>query len=230
MKCRIPRANRDVIRLVRWRRFRRIAGYLLWLAAFAFGAWFYNDSHQTYPPERRIVGLRLVLWMLVGAITGFVVFQIWRFMFHRTVEGHILEAAISHSYTPSADPGTVKSLNYDFRDNTYLVIRTDKGKKRRIRFEQKPGFYLYYYPGSYLCRFAELPYPICDPNRQCKPEGEEIPSARKHHDDLSNGRMCAVCGFLNRGQESCDCCGLSLIDPNEIWDKNENERITNRNV
>ena len=163
--------------------------------------------------------MRLVLWMLVGAVTGFVVFQIWRFMFHRTVEGHILEAAISHSYTPSADPGAVKSLNYDFRDNTYLVIRTDKGKKRRIRFEQKPGFYLYYYPGSYLCRFAELPYPICDPNRQCKPEGEEIPSARKHHDDLSKGRMCAVCGFLNRGQELCDCCGLSLIDPNEVWDK-----------
>ena len=204
MKAKIPRANRDLIRFVRWRRIRRIGGYLLWLAVFFLGAWFYNDAHQTYPPERRMVGLRLVILMLVAAISGFFIFQMWKFFSHRTVEGRI------------------ETLNYDFREHTYLIVRTDKGKKRRIRFEQKTGFYLYYYPGSYLCRFSELPYPVCDPARRCRPDAEDSYVARvsrRHHDDLSEGRMCVACGFLNRGDRVCDRCGLSLIDPNDVWNE-----------
>lgn len=222
MKRRIPRANRDVRRLVAWRKIRRIGGYVLWLAAFWFCAWFYNDSHQTYPPERRLIGWRLAIFMAVAALTGFFLFRVWRFFFHRTVEGEIVLSELSHTYTTSADPRTVKILNYDFREHTYLVIRTDKGKKRRIRFEQKTGFYLYYYPGSYICRFSELPYPICDPARRCQPRVEESPvarAARAHHDDLSGGRMCVACGFLNRGEETCDRCGLSLIDPADVWNE-----------
>ena len=222
MKRRIPRANRDVIRFVRWRRIRRLGCFALWMLLFALSAWFYNDAHQTYPPEKRMVGWRLALLMLAAAVTGFFIFQIWKFFRLRTVEGRILKAELSHTYTTSEDPGTVKALNYDFRDHTYLIIQTAKGKKRRIRFEQKTGFYLYYYPGSHVCRFSELPYPICDPARRCRPEGEETSVARagrRHHDDLSNGRMCAACGHLNRGDQICDRCGLSLIDPGEVWDE-----------
>ncbi len=222
MKHRIPRANRDLVRLVRWRRLRRIGGYALWLAMFLLSAWFYNDAHQTYPPEKRMVGWRLALLMLVAAVTGFFIFQLWKFFSARGVEGRIVESALSHSYTTTEDPGQMKALNYDFREHTYLIVRTDKGRKRRIRFEQKTGFYLYYYPGSYICRFSELPYPICDPARRCRPEGEETSVARvarRHHDDLSDGRMCAACGFLNRGDRVCDRCGLSLIDPKDVWDE-----------
>ena len=222
MKCKIPRGNRDLIRFVRWQRIRRIGGYLLWLAVFSLGAWFYNDAHQTYPPERRMVGLRLVILMLVAAISGFFIFQMWKFFSHRTVEGRIEQSALSHTYTTTEDPGQMKTLNYDFREHTYLIVRTDKGKKRRIRFEQKTGFYLYYYPGSYLCRFSELPYPVCDPARRCRPDAEDSYVARvsrRHHDDLSEGRMCVACGFLNRGDRVCDRCGLSLIDPNDVWNE-----------
>jgi hypothetical protein len=233
MKRRIPRANRDVIRFVRGRRIRRLGGYTLWLLLFAFSAWFYNNSHQTYPPEKRMVGWRLALLMLAAAVVGFFIFQLWKFFSARGVEGRILRAELSHTYTTSEDPHTVKALNYDFRDHTYLIIQTDKGKKRRIRFEQKTGFYLYYYPGSYVCRFSELPYPICDPARRCRPEGEETSVtrvARRHHDDLSNGRMCAVCGHLNCGDQICSVCGLSLIDPVEIWNEKQNGRIKNKNA
>jgi len=231
MRCRIPRSNRDVIRFVRGRKLRRLVGYALWLLLFAFSAWFYNDSHQTYPPEKRMVGWRLALLMLVAAVTGLFIFQIWKFFFRRTVEGRILEAELSHTYTTSEDPREVKVLNYDFREHTYLVIQTDKGKKRRIRFEQKTGFYLYYYPGSHICRFSELPYPICDPARRCCPEGEDTyvtRVTRRHHDDLSNGRMCVACGFLNRGDQICDKCGLSLIDPSEVWSGEDKKKGKDR--
>jgi len=223
-KCRIPRSNRDVVRFVRRRKLRRIGGYALWLALFGFSAWFYNDSHQTYPPEKRMVGWRLALLMFIAAVTGFFIFQIWKFFFGRTVEGRIVDADLLHTYTTSEDPRAAKVLNYDFRDHTHLTIQTAKGKKKRLRFEQKTGFYLYYYPGSHICRFSELPYPICDPARRCKPEGEESSvarAARWHHDDLSNGRMCAACGFLNRGDQICEKCGLSLIDPSEVWNQKE---------
>jgi hypothetical protein len=223
MRRRIPQVNRDLIRFVRWQRIRQIGGYLLWLAVFALSAWFYNDSHQTYPPERRMVGWRLALLMLVAALSGFFIFRMWKFFRCRTVEGRIERAALSHTYTTTEDPGQMKSLNYDFREHTYLIVRTDRGKRRRIRFEQKTGFYLYYYPGSYICRFSELPYPICDPARRCRPDTEESATreTKRHHDDLSNGRICVACGFLNRGHEICDRCGFSLIDPNDVWDENE---------
>ena len=223
MKCRIPHDNRDLIRFVRWQRIRRIGGYLLWLTIFLLSAWFYNDAHQTYPPERRMVGWRLAVLMFAAAVTGFFIFRMWKFFSHRTVEGHIEQSALSHTYTTTDDPGQMKTINYDFREHTYLIVRTDKGKKRRIRFEQKTGFYLYYYPGSYICRFSELPYPICDPARRCRPDVEQTRAAQRHHDDLSEGRICVACGFLNRGHEICDRCGLSLIDPKDVW--TENERI-----
>ena len=223
MKCRIPHDNRDLIRFVRWQRIRRIGGYLLWLTIFLLSAWFYNDAHQTYPPERRMVGWRLAVLMFAAAVTGFFIFRMWKFFSHRTVEGRIEQSALSHTYTTTDDPGQMKTINYDFREHTYLIVRTDKGKKRRIRFEQKTGFYLYYYPGSYICRFSELPYPICDPARRCRPDVEQTRAAQRHHDDLSEGRICVACGFLNRGHEICDRCGLSLIDPKDVW--TENERI-----
>jgi hypothetical protein len=34
--------------------------------------------------------------------------------------------------------------------------------------------------------------------------------------------MCAVCGHLNCGDQICSVCGLSLIDPVEIWNKKQN--------
>ena len=141
MKPRIPERNRDLRRYVLRHRLLRIAGYLLWLAAFWGGAMVYNQSHQTYTPDRLITGWKLGVWMLAAVLIGFFLFRIGQMLFDRPFTGVIVRSSLSHTYTPSDDPGTLRSMTYDFRLNTRLIVRTDAGKKRRLRFEQKPGFY-----------------------------------------------------------------------------------------
>ncbi len=226
MKRRIPEKNRDLRLYVLRRRLLRLTGYALWLAAFGFGAWFYNDSHQTYPPQRRIVGWRLFFWMLAAAVAGFFLFRLWKFFTQRRVEGVVAESGLSHSYTSSADPGAGNSVNYDFRLNTYLVIRDEKGKRHRLRFEQKPGFYLYYYEGTHVCRLSGLPYPVRDPRCVGAPARRRSEGVRDPHDDLSGGYLCAACGNLNNRNlsEPCGLCGLSLVDPAELWQDPETKK------
>ena len=217
MKKRLPDCNRDLRGYVRRRRFFQIVGYCLWVAAFAMGAWSYNDAHQTYPPHRRIIGWRLVIWLGAAAVIGFFLLRIWRFFSLRQVEGVVVKNQLSHSYTHSADPGAQNSVSYDFRLNTYLVIRDARGKHRRLRFEQKPGFYLYYYPGTQVCRFAGLPYPLKNP--KCEAELPPWRTIEDAHDDLSGGFLCVACGYLNNpsADAPCGCCGHSLVDPAEVW-------------
>ena len=221
MKRKLPVQNRDLKGYVLRRRLFQIVGYLLWIAAFAMGAWSYNDAHQTYPPHRRIIGWKLAIWLAVAAVAGFFLLRLWRFFTLRSVEGVVVENRLSHSYTHSADPGAQNSVSYDFRLNTYLVIRDESGKRRRLRFEQKPGFYLYYYPGTRVCRFAGLPYPVRDPNSVT--EAPRRKRGEGSHDDLSEGFLCVACGFLNNpsADTPCGCCGHSLVDPKAVWDERE---------
>ena len=218
LKARIPERNRDLLRYVRRRRLAQLTGYVAFVAAFALGANAYNASHQTYPPEKQLLGWRLALWMLAALLIGFFLFRLWRFFTRCTVEGRILHAGLSHGYVPSDDPGAANAVSYDFRVHSYLTVEDEKGKRHRLRFEQKPGFYLYYYPGTRLCRFAGLAYPLCDPRSACRPERRRRAGEGDPHDDLSGGSICVACGLLNRSSEQvCGRCGLSLIDPAEVW-------------
>jgi hypothetical protein len=135
------------------------------------------------------------------------------------MEGVILEAGIARGYTSSRDPGASNPVDYDFREYTRLVIQTPNGKRRRIRFEQKPGFYLYYYPGTYVCRLPVFPYPLRDPQRSGEPPRGESRLGEKANDDLSGGYLCIACGSLNNRSlsEPCGRCGHSLVDPKEFW-------------
>ena len=213
MKQGIPSNNRDLRRYVARNLVLRLMGYVVWIAAFWLGAQGYNDSHQTNPPEQRIVGWRMAVWMMAAAAIGFFLFRLWRLITQRGLEGRIEKSKLSHSYASSADPGAGNSINYDFRMHTYLVIRDKRGRRRRIRFEQKSGFYLYYYPGSYVRRFAGLPYPVRDPRQIPMIEGKG-----DNHDDLSNGYLCVACGNLDNRDLKVPCgrCGYSLIDPAEV--------------
>lgn len=213
MKQGLPPRNRDLKWYTARRLLLQLTGYTLWLAAFWFGAQGYNDAHQTYPPNRRIVGWRLAIWMLAAVVIGFFLFRIWKLITQRGLEGEIVESKISHSYTSSADPGAGNSINYDFRLHTSLIIRDGRGKRHRIRFEQKQGFYLYYYEGTYVRRFSGLPYPIRWPD-----QNPAIPEGKENHDDLSGGYLCAACGNLSnyRLDEPCGRCGHSLIDPTQV--------------
>ena len=195
----IPQKHRDLRRLTAKRIILRIAGYLFWILLWYSGADVYNQNHMTYPPERRMVGWRLAIWMSIAMLTGILLFRMWKLITDRTLCGVIEYSGLSHGYTPSEDKSLLQGGNYDFRLHTVLVIRTPNGKRRRIRFEQKNGFYLYYHEGNEILRFRGLPYPLnTDPNAE-------------------NGHVCSMCGFWSKDRiEHCPACYYSVISPDEI--------------
>lgn len=220
MKPAIPARNRDLRQYVLRRRAAKLGAYLLWMLVFLFSAIAYNRAHQTYRPERLLLGWRLAVWLAAGAIAGFFILRIGRLIKDRTFVGTVETSGLSHTYASSADPGIGSPVSYDFRLQTYLIVRTDSGKRRRIRFEQKQGFYLYYYEGTRLCHLAGLPYPIRDPAHRCQPKRQsaERRRAEEPFDDLSGGFLCAACGYMNESLSApCGGCGHSLIDPAELW-------------
>ena len=194
----IPKKYRDLRRYARFRILRRILGYLLWLALWIGSVVSFNLNHQTYPDHRRFVGWRLALAITVIAVSGCVIFRLWRLITNRTLWGVIEQSGLSRSYSPSNDPGAART-DYEFRLNTALVVRKGNGKSSRLRFEQKEGFYQYYHEGNRIVRFRELPYPLClDPK-------------------APHGYVCSACGFWQKIYTAqCEHCGLSLIDPKDL--------------
>jgi len=218
MRLRIPKRYRDLRRYVLTRRLAKLLGYFLWIAAFFLSALAYNDAHQTYPPEERLLGWRLALWLAVGVVSGFAVLRVWKLFTGRTVVGVILRSGLLHSYTSSEDPGAMKGADYDFRVRSALTVDTGRGRPKRLRFEQKPGFYLYYYPGTRLCRFGGLPYPVCDPVGSPRPRRNPVHGSSDAFDDPSGGCVCVACGLMNhRTNVPCANCGLTVIDPAEVF-------------
>ncbi|MBQ9131579.1 MAG: hypothetical protein IJX62_03810 [Clostridia bacterium] len=193
----IPKKYKALRSYVLKKDLKRILLWLLWMALCLAGALSYNYNHQTYPPERRMVGWRMAVWILATALLGFFLFRCWEFISLRALRGTISESGLSHSYTPSATP--FFKLDFDFRTNTALRIRLANGKKKGLRFEEKDGFYYYYYEGNEILRFHGLPYPI------------NLDPAAPH------GYLCVVCGRIhNQMQPLCDACELPLIDPKEL--------------
>lgn len=198
----IPPKNKDLRRYVLFKDLRKLMLYALWLAIWYFGAYAYNQNHQSYPPERRMMGWKLLLWMLAAALLGFVLFRIWTIFTDRSYRAVITRSGLSQSYEASRDPGLHNATDYDFRLNTALQIqKLGKSKKSRIHFEQKLGFYFYYYEGTEIVKLHGLPYPIA--------VGSEHPDAKK--------RICAACGQIATGEETrCQICAHTLIDPQDL--------------
>ncbi len=195
----IPPRHQDLRRYVFKNDLRRILLYLTWILIFLGGAMAYNHNHQTYPPERLMIGWRLVGWMAVAIAIGFFLFRIWKFFLVPTRRGTVIRTGLAHTYTPGEEPGPRAKTSYDFRLKTTLLIRRPNGKKARLRFEQKTGSYLYYHEGMSLIRYRGLPYPI-----------DTDPTA-------PHGYVCVACGRIHEElQEKCEGCGLSLIDPKEL--------------
>ena len=196
---RIPLQYRDLRRYVRKRLARRVLGFCAWIAIWIGGALAYNQNHQTYPPERLMLGWRLWLWIAVAVISGVAVFGVHRLLLDRPFRGTVIQCGSSHTYSASSDPGTTSRVDYDFRLNKTLKVRLPNGKLRRLRFEQKNGFYQYYREGSELVRLYGLPYPI-----NTDPEGK-------------NGYVCAACGaWAKELPACCPACEHSVIDPRDL--------------
>ena len=198
----IPEQYEDLRRHVLWKDVRRLILFVLWMAFMIGNALFYNYNHQTYPPERRMVGWRLVIWIALSALIGFFMLRLWTFFTDRTYAGTIDFSGLSHSYTPSEDPYAMRSMSYDFRTNTRLKVVLDNKKKRRLRFEQKSGSYWYYSDGQRILHFHGCPYPLnLDP-------------------EAPNGYICVACGRMHKEyQDECEVCYLSLIDPKDLQDE-----------
>lgn len=196
---RIPQEHRDLIRYVRRKQWRRALGCLLFLGLWLYTALAYNREHATYSPEKRFVGGRMALWMGVGAVLGFFLFRIYRFVTQRTVAGTIFAEKTSHTYASSADPGAFRPVQYAERIHVVLRIKGTRGKTRRVRFEQKNGFYRYYAHGARVVRFAELPYPV------------------RLDADETTGLVCAACGEWHTAEHThCEKCGHTLLRPEEL--------------
>ncbi len=193
----LPQHLTDLRRFVIRRRILRIGGSILFTAAWISGAVMYNYNHQTYPPYRRIIGWKMLLWIIAGMVIAAFLFKLPQMLSDRTRVGTVRYSGLSHSYTSSPDAAGTRA--YDFRTNTALSLQLDNGKRSRLRFEQKNGFYMYYREGERLVKFAGLPYPInLDP-------------------DATHGCICAACGRWGaKKAPRCEACGLSLIDVKDL--------------
>lgn len=197
----IPRKYADLRRYAALRTLLRAVGFLAWQILWIGSAISYNQNHQTYPDHRRFVGWRMALVVALAVVSGFLLFRLWRLYTDRTLCGVILSAGLSRSYNASGDPGASKT-DYDFRLNTTLLIQTENGKKKRLRFEQKNGFYQYYHEGNRIVRFRGLTYPLLlDPT-------------------APHGYVCSACGrWTATHTPQCEQCKHSLIAPRELCEE-----------
>ena len=195
----IPKNNKDLRRFALRRDCLRVAGALLWTLVWIGGAVAYNQNHQTYPDYRRMVGWRMVLWVALATVSGILLFRLWKLFTDRSCVGTVVLWKLSHTYDASPDPGVSNRMDYDFRINTALVLLKPNGKRKRLRFEQKNGFYLYYHEGERVAKLHGLPYPInLDPYAK-------------------NGCVCSACGTWRKEKAPhCEACGMSLIDPKDL--------------
>ena len=199
---RIPKKNRDLRRYVLKKDIRRIAFYILWMGLWYLGAFLYNYNHQKYPPERQMLGFKLFLWMLASAVIGFFLFRIWSLFTDRSYCAVIIRSGLSQTYEGSKDPGLHNAADYDFRLNTALQLEKEgSGKKKNLHFEQKLGFYFYYYEETRIVKLHGLPYPI----------------AIDHIHPDAKPRVCVACGLMaTEHTDRCAACFHSLIDPGEL--------------
>ena len=215
----LPQRNRDLARYVRRKRAVRLGLLALWTLLLVVGAILYNRSHEksVLPP---IVGWRMAAWIAAALVSGALLFRVPQLFFDRSFTGVILRSGLSHSYSASADPGATRA-SQDFRLNTVLRVRTDEGKIRRIRFEQKPGSYFYYHEGNRVCHISGLPYPVADPaTMQAPPRVSSLRDEDSTGSDPIDPRasyVCAACGQFGRAPTVCARCGLSLIDPRDLF-------------
>lgn len=199
-KITIPKRNRDLRRLVLQRRLTKAGLYLVWLAALFIGAQSFNVGHEHHPMQ----GWQLALWFGGGALIGFLLLRMWVFLTDRPFIGTVSRSGLSHGVKGD-----------DFRVNTAIRLTDERtGKRHRLRFEQKEGFYLLYHEGVRVCKLPFLAYPLPDPATVPVPET----TGNNRTDNRTEGAFCVVCGRINRSDaEICDNCGFSLIRSEDLF-------------
>lgn len=196
----IPACNKDLRRLVLRRRLTRIGLYLLWLALLIVGISEFNAAHERHP----LAPWQFALWLGAGAVLGFFLLRMWTLFTDRSCIGVIFLSGLSHGVRGD-----------EFRLNTTLRLTdSSTGKCRRLRFEQKNGFYLLYHEGVRICKFSALPFPLPDPRTVPAPDSAGATGS----DDPAAGAFCVVCGRINPPEAAeCEVCHHSLIRPEDLF-------------
>lgn len=208
-KPHIPERNRDLHALVRRRALTRIALYLVWLAALTVGVLRYQAWHTLRPMKP----WQTALWLCGGAVVGCFLFRVQSLFTNRTTVGRITRSGISHGVKGD-----------DFRINTVLRITDEQsGKRRRLRFEQKNGFYALYQAGTRVCKFPLLPYPLPDPETLSPiGEREEKADGKTNSKTDQGGTLCVVCGLVSGADptaDRCPACRHTLLNPEDVFDQ-----------
>lgn len=201
MKRSIPARNQDLRRLVLRRRLIRLGLYLLWLSVLLVGANRFNASHTLHP----LSGWRLAAWLGGGAVIGFVLLRTYRLLTDRSFVGTVRRAGIARRAK-----GDEVSLQ-----TTLRLTDETTGRRHRLRFEQRDGFYMLFHEGVRVCKLSGLPYPLPDP--------QTVPDLTASAADRSAlakpaDRFCVVCGRCESPfAERCTGCGYSLIHAEELF-------------
>lgn len=195
----IPSKNADLRRYVLREDGFRLLGFAAWIAFWTFGVILFNRNRENLPESARLVGWKMILFLVLLYLVGGLVCKIWRLFSRPTLRGKVLSSSLTHSYSSSGDPGLLRDADYEFRTNAKLILVTGKGKRRSVVFEQKPGSYVYYSEGREILRFHGLTYPLALEQKPGEPY------------------LCVACGnFTPDADAPCPICRHSIINPAEI--------------
>ncbi len=192
---RIPRKNKDLLRLSRRRDVGRLLLYLAWNVLWIGSGVLYN-VRRAATPDLVLTPPRFLLLIVASLTVGAFLTRLSRLLTSRTLTGVVVRVSFSHTYTRGEDPQTkhARSNRYDYRTKTVLTLETARKKKHRLSFEQKNGFYVYYTEGAPLVRFRGLPYPL------------------RTDQSEETGFLCVACGGITPTKEThCPLCGHTKI-------------------
>lgn len=200
---RIPKSNRDVRARAFLRNFCRIALYCAYIALWAVGYEFY----LLYPINKPFVWWVMLIFCAAVAISGWIIFDMTKFLFERSFSGRIESMKVTRSY----GRGVTRrgKLKIDYHTFRVLYVRNENGKRKKIRFQLfDDGYDLYYREGDRIVYFRGTRYPLCI---EAEERGEHI---------------CVLCGVRvnepkHHGErevdtDRCEACRRSLIKVSEL--------------
>ena len=199
----IPKSNRDLRASAFFKNLRRIAFFVAYIALWAIGYKFY----LMYPINKPFEWWIMLTFCAAVALSGWIIFDMTKFVRERSFVGVIKEMKITRSY----GRGVTREGKFKMDYHTYrvLILVDSKGKKRRVRFQLfDDGYDLYYREGDKIAYFRGTTYPICF---EAEERGEHI---------------CVLCGVRvnepkHRGErevntDCCEACGRSLVSTEEL--------------
>ena len=200
-KCRIPEENRDLRRYAFFVNLKRIVLFLLWCAMWVLAYRFYLE----YPINKPLVRWLLLIFAGGVLVGGWFLCSMTAFVRERSFFGKVEKMKLDREF----QKGVVTARSADEEMFRVLIVRDEKGKRRRLRFKMKDsGFGLYYRDGAEIAYFRGTKFPLCLDTKD------------------KDACMCVACGTRNypewrdgeKGDKPtyCALCGHTLVDTEKL--------------